>query len=513
MRAKESMRNAVVAVITNAITILIGFVAQKVFSMVLGQEYLGINGLFGNIVSMLGIIELGFGSAVIYNLYKPIAENNIEKIKSLMQFYKKIYRIIASCILVMGILIIPFLKSIVGEVSISESIYLLYILYLVDTIVSYLLSYKRSILYANQKTYIVNIVHIGYLLVMNILQMVFLLITKNYILYLIIKIISRLAENIVLTLIVNKKYTFLKGKAKPLDVETKKDIEKKIKALFFHKIGDFIVKGTDNIVISKFVGIVAVGLYSGYSMIINALNLLVQQIYDSITASIGNLLIEESKDKSFDTYKKLEFFNFWLASFMAISFYCIVTPFVKVWLGEDYLLPNSVVIVLSIYFYLHAMRKNINAFKTAAGIFYEDRFMPLAEAIVNIVASIILVNLIGLPGVFIGTIISTLVLFFYGYPKYVYFPIFGRKKTEYIRKVFYYFFIALIVGIITVFVTLLTSKIGNNLLEIVLNAIICIIVPNTIFIIIFHNKEEFKFFKNMIVKILNNLKNKVNLYK
>ena len=192
MRSKVSIKNAIVAIMTNIVTVLIGFIAQKVFAVTLGQEYLGINGLFSNIVSMLGIVELGIGSAIIYNLYKPIAEDDKEKIKSLMNFYKKTYRIIALCIFVLGVCVMPFLTSIVGEVHIAESLYLLYFLYLLDTIASYLLTYKRSILYANQSTYIVNIVHIIYLLVMNILQMIFLFTTKNYIVYLIIKILCRI---------------------------------------------------------------------------------------------------------------------------------------------------------------------------------------------------------------------------------------------------------------------------------------------------------------------------------
>lgn len=508
MRSKVSIKNAIVAIMTNIVTVLIGFIAQKVFAVTLGQEYLGINGLFSNIVSMLGIVELGIGSAIIYNLYKPIAEDDKEKIKSLMNFYKKTYRIIALCIFVLGVCVMPFLTSIVGEVHIAESLYLLYFLYLLDTIASYLLTYKRSILYANQSTYIVNIVHIIYLLVMNILQMIFLFTTKNYIVYLIIKILCRIMENIILTLIVDKQYTFLNEEAKELDTNTKKDIQKKIKALFFHKIGEFIVKGTDNIIISRFLGVVAVGLYSGYSMILNALNLLIQQVYDSITASIGNLLVEEDRKKSFNIYKKLEFLNFWLSAFMSISFYCIVTPFVKIWLGADYLLPNSVVITLAIYFYLHGTRKNINAFKTAAGIFYEDRFMPIVESVVNIVTSVVLVVLVGFPGVFIGTILSTLVLHFYGYPKYAYNLIFKRKRMEYIKSCLYYFIIALITGIITVFITYPVQAINNNILEVLINAIICVIVPNTIFILLFHKTEEYKYFKEMMLNLLKKISKK-----
>lgn len=510
MRSKASIRNAIVAVITNILTVLIGFVAQKIFSVTLGQEYLGINGLFSNIVSMLGIVELGIGSAIIYHLYKPLADNNKEKIKSLMVFYKKAYRIIAIIILFIGVAIVPFLSKIVGEVNILDNIYIIYFLFIIDTIMSYLLTYKRSILYANQQTYIINSVHLAYLIVMNTLQAIFLFTTKNYICYLIIKIACRILENLILTCIVNKKYPYINEKAKTLDLETKNDIKKKIKALFLHKIGEFIIKSTDNIVISSFLGIITVGIYSGYSMIINALNLLIQQVYDSITASIGNLLVENNEDKTLKTYKELELLNFWIAAFMSISFYCIVTPFVRVWLGNDYLLSNGVVITLAINLYLQGVRKNINAFKVARGIFYEDRFMPILEVIIKLTFSVMLVNIIGLPGVFLGTIISALFLHTYAYPKYVYKAIFKRKRIEYIYKTLGYFVIALLTAILTAMLTQLVV-VNNDFIQIIINAVICIIIPNMIFVILFHKKDEYIFFKNIIKNIFKKRLKKDNM--
>lgn len=508
-RSEASVRNAAVAVITNFITIIIGFIAQKIFSVTLGQEYLGLNGLFSNIISMLTIVELGVGSAIIYHLYEPISNKNYNKINALMNFYKKAYRVIASIIFVLGICIIPFLKAIVGEITIIQNIYYMYLLFLTDAIASYLLTYKRSILYANQENYIINLVHIAYLLIMNGLQSIFLFMTHNYAIYLIIKIICRILENLILTMIVNIKYKFLRAKAEELDQETKNDISKKVKALVLHKIGEFVVKGTDNIIISKFLGIVAVGLYSGYSMILNSLNLLMQQIYDAITASIGNLLVEKDKEKSFAVYKNLEFLNFWLSAFMAISFYCIVTPFVKMWLGENYLLETSTILTLAINFYFRATRKNINAFKTAKGIFYEDRFMPILESLVNLVASILLVKLIGFPGVFIGTILSNLILHFYGYPKYVYAPIFGRNKNEYIIRCIKNFLISFGIGIITTLCSFMVKGIYNIILNIVIKLIICCVVPNLIIIIVFYKTDEFKFVLSLSKTIIRKISGKI----
>ena len=183
MRSTNSMKNTIVAVILNIVNVLMSLITQVIFTRILGKELLGINGLFTNIISMLAIAELGIGSAIIYHLYKPIADKDNEKIKSLMEFYKKSYRIIAVIVTVLGICVIPFLKSIVGPTSVQISLYIIYALFLTDAVASYLLSYKRSILYANEKTYVVNIIHIAYIVIMNILQIIFLFATKNYIIY------------------------------------------------------------------------------------------------------------------------------------------------------------------------------------------------------------------------------------------------------------------------------------------------------------------------------------------
>lgn len=507
MRSANSIKNAIVAFLMNLITIIIGFVSQKIFIETLGTEYLGINGLFSNILSMLAIVELGLGSAIVYNLYKPVAEKNIEKIKSLMLFYKSSYRIIAIVIFGIGILIIPFLRGIVGEVSIQENIIFIYILFLLDTIASYLLTYKRSILYANQKTYIINIVHIGYLILMNVIQIIFLLLTYNYIIYLVIKIIFRILENIIITIITNKKYPYIIDKrVQPLETSIKTDIFTKVKGLILHKIATVAVLGTDNIIISTFLGVNMVGMYSNYNLIIQAILNLFLQIFSSITASVGNLLVEGNIKKSYTIYKNMLFLNSWIFAFASTGILCIIEPFIEIWIGEEFILPFTVLVILVINFYIQGLRRTSNTFKEAAGIFYEDRYVPVMEAIINIVASIILVNIIGLAGVFVGTIISTCILFLYSYPKFVYKPLFERNYLQYIKDYIPY----IMVAIISVFTTfLLTSRIriDNTILQIIINLIIVIIVPNLIHLIAFYHTGELKYYKNLILDFIRKAKN------
>lgn len=499
-RKKSSFKNMITAVSSNVLTIIVGLVAQAVFIKILGSEYLGLNGLFSNVISMLGIVELGMGSAIIYNMYKPIAENDHEKIKSLMQFYKKSYRIITLIISIIGIMIIPFIKYIVDieSVTVGINVYLVYILFLLETICSYILSYKRSMLYADQKEYITNIIHMGYTILVNTMQLTFLYFTHDYYLYLIIKVMMRLVENIVISSYVNRRYSYLlDNNVTKLDSKTEKDIFQKIRALFFHKIGTFIVSGTDNIIISKYLGLVTVGLYSNYYMIINAVQTVINHIIQATRASVGNLLVTESKTKQFDIFNKIRFVNFWISCFSSICIFVIMDSFITIWIGYKFVLPTKVLLVLVINFFIVSSRSTYGAFKEAAGIFYEDRFVPIIESLLNIVLSIIFVKKFGLMGVFMGTIGSGLVLWCYSYPKYVYNKLFGRKISDYMKETIYYFIIFILIAGFTYSLAILISF-DNVYLQFLSNVLIALIVPNVIMLLLFSKDENFKYFINML---------------
>lgn len=503
MRSENSIKSVITATVTSVVTIIIGFITQSIFVRTLGNEYLGINGLYTNILSMLAIAELGFGSAIIVNLYKPIANGNIEKIKTLMYFYKKIYRIIAVIVAILGIILLPFLKYIVGDISININIQFIFVLYLVDTVISYLLTYKRSILQANQKNYIINVIHFGYVVIMNILQTIYLIIFKEFVGYLIIKIVCRLLENIIISIIADIKYSYIKSKdIKPVSKRLKQSIYIKVKGLIFHKISGFIVLGSDNIIISmtKNLGVGVVGLYSNYYMIISALNNLFSQIFTSLTASVGNLLVEANNLKIKSIYKSTLLLNSWLYSFAAISIFFISVPFVKIWLGNEYVLSQAVVLALVINFYINGMRKTYNTFKEAAGVFYEDRYVPVVESIVNIIVSIFLANIIGLVGVFIGTIASNMVLFVFSFPKFVYKKILHGEIKDYIKENLQYAVMFAVSFIIT-YVFIQFVKITNNYLLVLIYGIICLIIPNLIFFIVKHKTDEFKYYKNLAMNM------------
>lgn len=500
MRTKNSIKNVIAAMLSNIITIVIGLIAQAVFIKILGIEYLGLNGLFTNIISMLGIVELGLGNAIIFNLYKPLALNDTETIKSLMKFYKKSYILIASVVLIIGLVIIPFLPLLIEKVTVNINIVGIYLLFLIDIVCSYLLSYKRSIFYADQKNYYVNIIHIGYTILLNLSQLVILFFTKNYYLYLAIKIIIRLIENLIITTLANKKYPYLLEKnIKNIDKKIEKDIFTKVKALFFHKIGGFIVLGTDNILISKYLGLAVVGLYSNYYMIINAIQTLFSQALVALTPSVGNLLVKENKNKTFEVFKKIRFMNFWIATFTSVCILNMMQQFITIWIGEKYLLADVVLIVLVFNFFQKMMRNSYQTFKEAAGIYYEDRYVPLFESIINIVTSIILVKIIGLPGIFLGTIISGFVLWFYSYPKYIYKKLFDRRIIDYLKETISYILLFVIIAFITFKISSLVI-IDNTFIKLLINTLICMIIPNLIMLMIFFKSDNFKYYLNFLLK-------------
>ena len=504
MRSLKSFRNMFFSVLSNVITIFIGFIVQAVFLKHLGSEYLGINGLFTNIVSMLAIVDLGIGTAIIYNLYKPVASNDTEKIKSLMAFYRKSYTRIAMAVLAVGLLVVPFLGIIVGKNSITDSIYIIYALFLLDASLSYVLSYKRSILYADQKNYIMSIIHIVYLFVMNSLLLLILYKTQNYLLFLGTKIVMRFIENLAIYMIADRRYSYLRDKdVKPLDKETKDDIFIKVRGLMYHKIGYFISSGSDNIIISLFLGgVKTVGYYVNYHTIIFAVTTMIGQAFSAITSSIGNLLVESKKSKKYEVYEKINFLNFWIAGFCATCIFVIMESFITIWIGSEYVLARFVLIVLSINCYLVIARNTMNSFKEASGIFHEDRFVPFIESGVNIAFSIILLKIFGLAGVFLGSILGVLVLHLYSYPKYIYCPLFGKGYMDYMKS-FVKYFIVFITGLLLAYGSSLLITVDSNILKVLINTVICVVVVNIFYIVLFYRSEEFKYFGWLLKKMKN----------
>ena len=510
MRTENSIKNSVVAVSSNIFIMVLGFVIQTIFVKTLGEEFLGINGLFNNVISMLAIVELGIGPAIVSNLYKPLANGDKEQLKSLLRYYRNCYVVIGFLVLIIGILIMPFLKFFVKTTIVFTNfggIYSIFFLFVIDAAFSYFYSYKRSIIQADQKNRIINLVHLVCYTLMILGQISILLFTKNYILFLIVKITFRVLENLILSGIVDKLYPYLTESASKIKKSDKQNIFTKIKGLVYHKIGSYLVLGTDNIIISAFLGVGFVGLYSNYYLIINSLYLLYCQIFSSLTASVGNLIVTETKENSYKIYKKIMFLNFWIYGFSAAAVYCMIKPFVMIWLGENFLLSTPILIILIINFYMLGMRSSIGTFKDAAGIFHEDRFISIIEAIINIVSSLILVKFLGMFGVFLGTFLSSLIVVFYSLPHFVFEKVFDRSKTDYYKLYLKYFLITTIGVAVSAAVCQLLFAVlpDSDILNLFAAVIVSVIIPNALFTLAFYKTEEFKYFYNMVFKKIKRL--------
>lgn len=502
MRTRNSVYNIIGVIFLYITKILFNFAGKTVLIRVMGDQYNGVSGLFANVISVLAIAELGIGSAIVYNLYKPVKENDIAAVKSLMKFYKKCYHVIAVVVLAAGLGILPFVRFFVVDVLVKESVYVLYLFYLADSVVSYFFAYKRSLIYVYQKNYIISIFDVLYNLTLQVCQISVLLLTRNFLIYLFVMVICRITENICIHIYANKKFSFLSDKdAEPISDNVKKDIVTKVKGLLFHNIGTYVVMGTDNILISRLVGIIEVGFYSNYNAVLGPLASILKQAVSAVQASVGNLLVEKDYDKNYLIYRRLELVNFWLYSAVSISVFYEIQYFITIWLGDRYLFSNAAVFCLALNFWQTGMRNAPSVFKGAAGIFYEDRVVPLIESIINIIASIFLALQFGIIGIFLGTFISSLCLFFYSYPFLVYKKVFNRSPKEYfislaVFAIEWLLIFALMGAVAGVYDRIIT--IDNRIIDFIVRGVTLFVSANIVLFIIYGRSAEFKYYIDLV---------------
>ncbi|MBE6154771.1 MAG: teichoic acid transporter [Firmicutes bacterium] len=492
MRIKYIIKNVNVSLISSVLITIFNFIARTFFITKLGQEYLGLNSILTNVLSMLSIAELGIGTAIGFSLYKPLANNDKEKIKSLMNYYKRAYQIIGLIIFVMGICIIPFLGLFITNMHIFNNIYLIYFLFLINTVYAYFFSYKRTLIIADQKNYVLTKYLTTFKIIIYILDIIYLSFGNSFIVYLLIQLIVGIIENIYINYNINKRYEYIKEKnIQKLDNKERNLIVKNIKAMFFHKIGDYCVNSTDNLIIAHYISTAIVGIYSNYYTIIYTVNSFLMLIFDSTSASFGNLIAKESKKIIYEKFKTFNFLAFWLFGWSCICFYFLLTPFITtIWLDGNWLISKAVVLVVVLNYFFTSMRVPLGIVKTAGGVYNQDKYVPLIQSLVNLVVSIILVKKIGLLGVFIGTLASSVLVVFWIRPYIVYKHIFERPLNEYF-KIFTKYFISLISIVVVLEVTFNLFTFSNNIINFIFMITTIIILPNLVFYIIYRKTNEF----------------------
>lgn len=506
MRTKKAIINSCINIVSLLITFIPNIIVRKVFLGALGNELLGLNSLYSNIIGWLSIVEMGVGATIVYSLYRPYAENNREEIRAYIRFYGKFYRSIGFTILVLGILLVPFLKFFIeGEIDLTLVIFG-FILSLINSFISYIFSHKICILNVAQEVYKMTIGTTISRFVIVIIQIIMLNSYPSFINFILIQLITNLIYYIVINIYIDKKYPWLNDGNEKLKDEEKGSLLKNVKAMFIHKIGTLVVYSTDNIIISSFVGLGALANYTNYQIVISALEKIISTGLGGITASIGNLLTTGNKDKAYDVHKKIFFLNFWAVSFIVISMYNTLNQFIGIWVGEGYLLDGLTYMVILINTYFSAMRGSVEQFQSGSGKFYQDRYAPICEIIINLITSLILVKYMGIAGVFIGTLISNFTVIFWTKPYVVYKYIFNEKLSKYYKIYFKYLLISLVPLIITNFLTV-NLRGRYNVLSFIYNCLINILVINILYIIIFFKTDEFKYYLNLLKSMIEKIKN------
>lgn len=452
-RVKQAGKNIFFGYISNFTILIMGLLQRTVFIMVLDRTLLGVNSLYTDILSMLSLAELGIGSALNYSLYKPVARGDQEKIKSYMRLYKKAYLAIAGVIAVIGLALAPFLPHLLkdsGGIAVKDlTVY--YLIFLFNTVSTYFVAYKYSLANAQQRNYIQTNIATITKIVTVFAQILILLLTRNFLLYLLTQAGVELLQKIFVSVYFNRLYPYLRERdVKKLEPEEKDIVVTKTKALMFHKIGDVARLSTDSIIITYFMNVVWVGIVGNYTLIITYAANFISVIFNSVISGFGNLVATESREKQYAMFKVYRFFACWLYGFAAVGFWLLLTPLVTgLWLDETWKLGQTVLTLILIDLYFKGGRVVLVNFKIAAGVFEQDKYLSLIQGVVNLVLSIAGIRYIGLPGVYVGTVVSGVMANLIQ-PVIVYRDCFGRSAWTYFKDALKY--IAVIVGVVLVMI-------------------------------------------------------------
>lgn len=511
-RTKNSVLIMITSGIRQALTLVLTFVSRTVFIKILGAEYLGLNGLFSNILSLLALSELGIGAAISFYLYQPLADNDIERIKTLMKFYKTCYRVIGLAIIGIGCCVMPFLSCMVNfDQGVPVNLYLVYFIYLLNTASSYLFfAYKQALVTANQEQYKIENINIVFSFINCLADIIILIIARNFIIYLISKLLLGLLKNVIIAIKINKEYKYLKEN----NVQSLKKKEigtffKDVGAVSLFKSGSTLFNSTDNIVISMLLGTVVVGYYSNYYMIISQITIIINMVVRSFTAGIGNVIAKESKEKQYAIFKQIDFLVYFVVTVCTACFCQLLNSFVKIWVGSidaNYIFSQPVVIFLCLNFFFDGTTQIMNSFREGSGNFSTGKYLQIFGGIVNIILSVILGKIFGLSGIFAATVISkgfiTLLPFMVGISK----DVFGKGKYTILLKYMKNGIVAFL-SIALLWVAC-TSIHMTNIAGFVLECILSIVIPSVVLIIVFYKTDEMKALRKRVSNIASGVKNK-----
>lgn len=488
-RTYNSIKNIFFSIGNQIITLFLNFFSRFIFIKILGAEYLGINGLFSDILMMLSLADLGLGNAMVYSFYKPLAEKNHKKIGELVNFYKKIYQFIAISVSVIGFSLVPFINIIVKTDKVIPNLTIYYILFLMNSVASYLFVYKSSIINADQKGYIISIYSTIINIIRIIIQIIFLLLTRNYIVYLIIQIVCTLLNNIFIAHKADKIYPFINEEYQ-LNKEEKRSIFSNIKSVFLYKVSGVLLNGTDNILISTLVGTIWVGYYSNYNMITGTISKFITTAFSSLNASIGSLVVDDDYKNRYSIFKILQMISFWIAGFCFVSIYILIDDFIILWIGEKFVLNQAILLAILFNFYIACVLQPIWSYREATGLFRKIKYIMIITAIVNLMLSVLLGIKWGVAGIITASALAKLTTYFWYEPIILFKEYFNTPSKKYF---IHHMFNLIVVMVLAFIIKILCGMmIEVNWLNFIIKVFICCTVPNIVYLFLYSRTVEFK---------------------
>ena len=507
-RTNYSVLNILTGLGGYIISVLLGFASRIVFVRFLPDEYLGISGLFTSILSVLSLAELGIGTAIVYALYKPLAEKDVNAISSLVHYFGRAYRIIGLIIAVAGLALLPFLHYIVNDPpSVSEDLRILYLFYLFNTAFSYFFSYRISLITAAQKNYIVVGLNYAVIIIQTLLQILVLSTTKSFIYFLLVQFACTMVYNIVTSLISKRMFPYTTNKNKnPLDAGTKQSLIKNIRALVITKFAGIVVNNVNNILVTFYNGLSVTGYVSNYSLLVSTLNSFLSQIFSNLTASVGNHNVKESIESRRNLFDFINLTNFWLFGWGAIGITLLSSDIISFLFGDQFVLEPLFPIVLAINFYMVGMQNAVWTYRNTLGLFRQGRYLLFLTAAINLLLSILLGQAWGIVGIFSASIFSRLITNIW-YDPYVVFK-YGLKSSflSYCKRYFIFSFLLLLT---TAFCIVIFSFITfDKPFNLFFKLFVCLLFPHFVFWLFLRNKEEYKFLLTIVKRILHMISRK-----
>lgn len=432
-RTANVARNSTAGIIAQFFLFGVGLVYRTIFIHYLSVEYLGAQGLFGDVLNLLSLAEFGIGSAILFSLYAPMAQGDHARAAALLLLFKRLYRVVGLVVLVTGAALTPFVHHLVKPGTELDHFQLIYLLLLLDVVVGYWSAYRKTLFVADQQEYRITVTNAAFTLGRYLVQIVALVLTGSFLLTLVIKVLGTLATNLYQSWLAGRVYpSIVRKPPASLERDFLRQHFRNMRALMLHKISGLVINATDNILIARFFGLGQAGIYSNYLLIVGMVNSLIYQVANATTASVGHLLATETRERAYQIFEVLEFGYQWIYTVATLCLLSLLNPFLNVWLGAEFAFDEWVVAGICLNFYLIGRGAGCQAFRNARGLYWNDRYRGPVEAVVNIALSLALLHEIGIAGIFLGTALSHFVLSVWIEPFIVFRHYFGRPVGRYL---------------------------------------------------------------------------------